>query len=126
MKLLGNFLWVILGGGIIIALEYFISGLILCLTIVGIPFGVQAFRLAGLALWPFGSHLEYGERQAGCLATVMNILWIVLGGVWIALTHVVFALIMAITIIGIPFARQHMKLAGFAFSPFGLSIRSDA
>lgn len=126
MKTAGNLLWAILGGGIIIFFEYLISGLLLCLTIVGIPFGLQAIRLAVLSLWPFGRELVYEEKMEGCFPTVMNIIWILLGGVWIAVTHVILAIIMAITIIGIPFAKQHMKLAGFAFSPFGLQVRYQA
>lgn len=123
MRTAGNLLWATLGGGFIIFLEYLISGLLLCLTIIGIPFGLQAIRLAVLSLWPFGRELVYEEKMEGCVSTIMNILWILLGGVWIAVTHVVLAIIMAVTIIGIPFAKQHMKLAGFAFSPFGLQIR---
>ncbi|EMR02857.1 YccF domain-containing protein [Cesiribacter andamanensis] len=123
MNTVGNILWIILGGGIFIFLEYLIGGLLLCLTIIGIPFGLQAFRLAGLSLTPFGRQLLHDGSQTGCLATSMNILWIVVGGVWIALTHLLFAVLMALTIIGIPFARQHMKLAAFAFTPFGYQIR---
>lgn len=124
MNTLGNLLWIVIGGGIFIFLEYLIGGLLLCLTIVGIPFGIQAFKLAGLSLTPFGKEVVAAERAQGCLATVMNIIWILVGGIWIALTHVIFAVIMAITIIGIPFARQHVKLAAFSFTPFGYKIRS--
>lgn len=123
MNTLGNILWIILGGGIFIFLEYFIGGLLLCLTIIGIPFGIQAMRLGMLSLFPFGKKVTAGEGADGCLSTIMNIIWIVVGGIWVALTHVLFAIIMAITIIGIPFARQHMKLAAFAFTPFGRDIR---
>lgn len=126
MNTLGNILWIVVGGGIFIFLEYLIGGLLLCLTIVGIPFGLQAFKLAGLSLVPFGKEVVPAERGHGCLSTSMNIIWILVGGIWIALTHVVFALIMAITIIGIPFARQHMKLAALSFSPFGYDIRTIA
>lgn len=123
MNTLGNILWIILGGGIFIFLEYFIGGLLLCLTIVGIPFGIQAMRLGILSLFPFGKKVTPGEGADGCLSTLMNIIWIVVGGIWVALTHVVFAIVLAITIIGIPFARQHMKLAAFSFTPFGREIR---
>lgn len=125
MNALGNILWILLGGGIFIFLGYLIGGLILCLTIIGIPFGLQAFRLAVFSLFPFGKELVSGERQGGCLATLMNIIWILVGGIWIALTHVVFAILLAITIIGIPFASQHMKLAAFSFTPFGYQIRDS-
>lgn len=123
MKTLGNILWIILGGGIFIFLEYFIGGLLLCLTIVGIPFGIQAMRLGILSLFPFGKRVTAGEGADGCLSTLMNIIWILVGGIWVALTHVIFAVVLAITIIGIPFAKQHMKLAAFSFTPFGREIR---
>lgn len=123
MNTLGNILWIILGGGIFIFLEYLIGGLLLCLTIVGIPFGIQAFRLAFLSLTPFGKEVTSSTRSEGCLSTLMNIIWIFIGGIWVALTHVLFAFIMAITIIGIPFAKQHMKLASFSFTPFGRDIK---
>lgn len=123
MNTLGNILWIILGGGIFIFLEYLIGGLLLCLTIVGIPFGLQAFRLAFLSLTPFGKEVVRQEGSGGCLSTGMNIIWILVGGIWVALTHVIFAVLMAITIIGIPFAKQHVKLAAFSFTPFGLAIR---
>lgn len=123
MNTLGNILWIILGGGIFIFLEYFIGGLLLCLTIVGIPFGIQAMRLGLLSLTPFGKKVVSVPGAEGCLATLMNIIWILVGGIWVALTHVLFAVILAITIIGIPFAKQHMKLASFSFTPFGREIQ---
>ena len=123
MNTIGNILWVILGGGIIIFFEYLVAGLLLCITIIGIPFGVQAMRLAFLGLLPFGREVGPAEGSEGCLSTVMNIIWILIGGIWVALTHVLFAVLMAITIIGIPFAKQHMKLAAFSFTPFGRQIR---
>ena len=122
MSVLGNILWIVLGGGILIFLEYLIGGLLLCATIIGIPFGVQCLKLSILGLLPFGKQIAEKESFSGCLSTVMNILWILLGGVWIALTHVVFAFLCAITIIGIPFAKQHMKLASLALLPFGRYI----
>ena len=122
MSLVGNILWILLGG-IIIFLEYLIGGFILCLTIVGIPFGLQCFKLAFLALVPFGKEVSQGEKATGCLATIMNVIWILIGGIEIVLTHLVFALLCAITIIGIPFAKQHMKLAALALMPFGMQIR---
>lgn len=123
MNTIGNILWIILGGGIFIFLEYFIGGILLCFTIIGIPFGLQAFRLAFLSLTPFGKEVTSSSKSEGCLSTLMNIIWILVGGIWIALTHILFAVIMAITIIGIPFAKQHMKLASFSFTPFGREIK---
>ena len=123
MSILGNILWIILGGGIFIFLEYIVSGLILCLTIIGIPFGIQTMKLSVLGLVPFGKDVKNAESYDSPLALIMNVIWIIVGGIWIALTHLIFAIIMAITIIGIPFAKQHMKLASFAFTPFGKEIK---
>ena len=91
-------------------------------TIIGIPFGMQTLKLAGLALWPFGKEVRSGNRSGGCLYILMNILWIFLGGIWICLSHLVFGAILCITIIGIPFGLQHFKLAALALSPFGKDI----
>ena len=123
MKILGNILWLLLGG-FLISLEYLISSILLIITIIGIPFGLQTLKLASLALWPFGRDALYIERSSGCVSTLMNIIWILLGGIWIAATHLVLALIFFITIIGIPFALQHMKLAAVALVPFGKEIRT--
>jgi uncharacterized membrane protein YccF (DUF307 family) len=121
MSLLGNVLWILLGGGLIF-LEYLLAGLVLCLTIVGIPFGIQCFKLSLLALLPFGREVESVEHAGGCLSIVMNVLWILVGGIWIAVTHLVFALLCALTIIGLPFAKQHLKLASLSFMPFGRRV----
>lgn len=123
MSLLGNILWILLGGGIFLFLEYLFGGVLLCVTIIGIPFGVQCMKLALLALLPFGREVVEGESHAGCLSVVMNLLWILLGGIWITLTHLLFGLLCAITIIGIPFAKQHVKLAALALAPFGKSVK---
>lgn len=119
MNLLANILWIFLGGGIILFFEYLIAGILLCLTIVGIPFGIQKFKIAVFALAPFGQRVYEGQAASGCLSVIFNVLWILLGGFWIAVTHLVFALIFAITIIGLPFAKQHIKLASLAIAPFG-------
>lgn len=118
MKTIGNILWVIFGG-IFIAIEYFIASILLFITIIGIPFGLQTLKLAGLALWPFGKEITRKENSSGFLSTIMNIIWFFIGGIWISLTHLVFAVIFFITIIGIPFGMQHLKLAGLALTPFG-------
>ena len=124
MKLLGNVIWVLFGG-FFLALGYLLSGLILCCTIIGIPFGWQIIRLAGFALWPFGREVRYKQQTAGCLNTGMNILWILIGGIWLALDHIILGVIFFITIIGIPFGKQHFKLASIAFTPFGREIVSS-
>ncbi len=124
MNLILNILWVVLGGGIAIALEYLLLGLLLCVTVVGLPFGLQAFKLAGLALWPFGKDIHApGPAGGAVLGTVANLLWMVLAGVWIFATHLTLALALAVTIIGIPFAIQHVKLAVLALWPFGRDAR---
>lgn len=121
MSIIGNIIWIIFGG-LILSLEYFISGFLLCLTIIGIPFGVQCFKLAILALLPFGQEVVQKPEASGFLSAFMNILWILLGGIWIAATHLIFAFLFAITIIGIPFAKQHLKLASLAITPFGHKV----
>ncbi len=121
MRTLGNLIWLIFGG-IITAIEYLIASLLLMITIIGIPFGLQTLKLASLALWPFGRTTVARESTTGCLSTIMNIIWIFIGGIWISLTHLIFGLILAITIIGIPFARQHFKMATLALTPFGKEI----
>ncbi|QKG81062.1 YccF domain-containing protein [Tenuifilum thalassicum] len=118
MRILGNIIWLIFGG-IVIALEYFISSFILIITIIGIPFGLQTLKLGILALWPFGTEIKSNPSSTGCLSTIMNILWILVGGIWISLSHLLFGILLAITIIGIPFAKQHFKLASLALTPFG-------
>lgn len=121
MSFLGNLLWIIFGG-FIIAIEYVISSLILMVTIVGIPFGFQTLKLADLALWPFGRDTRSNSFSTGCLGTIMNLVWILVGGFWIFLTHIALGIILTITIIGIPFGRQHFKLAALALTPFGREV----
>ncbi|WP_373511642.1 YccF domain-containing protein [Persicitalea sp.] len=121
MNLIGNIIWLIFGG-IIVFIEYMVAGLILCVTIIGIPFGVQCFKIGMLSLMPFGREVRDVPGDSGCLSTVFNIIWIVVGGIWIALTHLLFGILLAISIIGLPFAKQHFKLMGLCFTPFGKEI----
>ena len=121
MKTIGNIIWVLFGG-LELALGYFTSGLALCITIIGIPFGLQIFKLGVLALWPFGHNVRKTGQNSGCLNTFMNILWFLIGGIWLSLSHLLLGILFFITIIGIPFGRQHFKLAGIAFTPFGREI----
>lgn len=121
MKFLGNLIW-LLFGGLVTSIEYLISSLLLMLTIVGIPFGLQTLKLAALALWPFGSRVTDNGNSGGCLSIIMNILWIILGGFWISLTHLGFGLLLCLTIIGIPWGMQHFKMASLALTPFGKDI----
>ena len=91
------------------------------ITIIGIPFGLQSLKLGLLALWPFGKKVVK-KPTSGCLNTGMNILWFIIGGLPIMLTHLLFGIIFYITIIGIPFGKQHFKLAHIALTPFGREI----
>lgn len=116
-----NLLWLVFGG-IITAIEYLIASFLMMITIIGIPFGMQTLKLAGLALWPFGKEVRSGARSDGCLYILMNVLWIFIGGIWISLSHLVFGLVLCITVIGIPFGLQHFKLAALALTPFGKDI----
>ena len=121
MKFLGNLIWLICGG-FIAALMYWIAGLLLCITIIGIPFGVQLFKIGTLSLWPFGHELVSTANDGGCLQIIFNILWIILGWWEIALTHLTFGLILCCTIIGIPWGMQHFKLALASLLPFGKEV----
>jgi len=121
MSAIGNLLWIILGG-FIIFLVYLFGSLVLCITIVGIPFGIQTLKLAVLSLMPFGKEVRQGKRAGGCLYLLMNVIWLLFAGIEIAIVHAVLALIFAITIVGIPFATQHIKLAALALVPFGNDI----
>ncbi len=117
MSILGNILWFILGG-FLIALYYAFFGLLMCITIVGIPFGIQLFKLAGLALCPFGRDVEV-MSDSGCLQVGFNIIWILTGWWEVAVFHLTMAVLCAITIIGIPFAKAHWRLLKMSFLPFG-------
>ena len=121
MNVLLNLLWLILGG-LLTAVEYLISSVLLMITIIGIPFGFQTLKMATLALWPFGKKVVATPDSGGCLSILMNIIWILVGGIWICLTHLAFGVVLCITIIGIPFGLQHFKLAGLALTPFGKNI----
>ena len=120
MRVLGNILWIILGG-LAIAIGWALVGLILCISIIGIPLGIQAFKMAGLTLTPFGKTVQYGGGVGSALA---NILWVVLVGWWMALGYLGAGVLNCITIIGIPFGIQSFKMAKLALWPFGAQICS--
>ncbi|MFW2382797.1 MAG: YccF domain-containing protein [Acidimicrobiales bacterium] len=120
MKLIGNILWLILAGSWL-AIGYATAGLVLCLTIIGIPFGIQAFKLAAFALWPFGKSVGRSP-EGGLLELVFNLLWLVLFGWVIFVAHVVTGALLCLTIIGIPFGVQAFKLSVLALWPFGRVI----
>lgn len=121
MNLLLNIIWLIFGGFIVV-IGYLLGSIVLCITIIGIPFGVQCFKLAGLAIAPFGREIREKEPPSGCLAIVMNIIWIILPGLELAIFHLVMALLFALTIIGLPIAAQHLKMTRLALIPFGFEV----
>ena len=122
MNLLLNIIWLIFGGFVIV-LGYLLGAILLCITIIGIPFGIQCFKLAGLALAPFGREIREKEPPGGALAVIMNIIWIILPGLELAVLHLFLALAFAITIIGLPIAAQHLKMTRLALLPFGFEAR---
>jgi uncharacterized membrane protein YccF (DUF307 family) len=122
MSLLGNILWLIFGG-LIAGLGYILGGAVMCLTIVGIPFGIQSMKLGVATFAPFGKRIVEAPDANGALEIVLNVLWLILFGWEIALAHLASAAILAITIIGIPFALQHIKLIPMALLPLGRSLQ---
>ena len=122
MKFIGNIFW-LLFGGIVIAIIYFMVGLVICVTIIGIPFGVQLFKLGSYALWPFGRELVDRPNEPGCLSVGMNLIWILCGWWEIAILHLVFGLLFCITIVGIRWGLQHFKMAIASVFPFGKEVR---
>jgi uncharacterized membrane protein YccF (DUF307 family) len=125
MNLLLNIIWLILGGFIVV-IAYLLGGILLCITIIGIPFGIQCFKLAGLALAPFGREIREKEPPSGALAVIMNVIWIILPGLELAIFHLFMALVLALTIIGLPLAAQHLKMTRLALIPFGFEVRDLA
>lgn len=122
MSLLGNIIWLIFGG-LIVGLGYILGGLVICITIIGIPFGIQSMKIGVATLAPFGKDIVELPEANSPLRIIFNVLWLLLFGWEIAVAHAVSALILAITIIGIPFALQHVKLIPLALLPFGRDLR---
>ena len=122
MSFIGNLIWLIFGG-FLAGLGYILGGLVLCLTIVGIPFGMQSIRLGVATFAPFGKEVLEEEKGSGVLRMIFNVIWIVVFGWEIAVAHLVGGLILAITIVGLPFARQHFKLIPVALFPFSFALR---
>lgn len=121
MRLIGNLLWLVISG-IALAVAYWLTGVVMFLLIVAIPFGVQAFKLAGYALWPFGQVVVQREGSSPAASCLGNFLWIFLAGIWLALAHALAGALFMITVIGIPFGVAHFKLAGLALTPFGAEV----
>ena len=118
MTFLGNLLW-FLFGGLIGGLGWMLAGCLWCITIVGIPVGLQCFKFAGLAFFPFGKEIVYG---GGTFSLLVNIIWLLLSGLALAIGYVVLGCLWCITIVGIPFGKQCFKLAKLALMPFGASV----
>lgn len=121
MRIIGNLLWLVFGG-LEAAVGYFTGSLALAVTIIGIPFALQTLKIGILCLWPFGAEVRDKENSSGCINILMNIIWIIFGGLWAFLMHVFFGILLGITIIGIPFAKQHFKMAGLSLMPFGKDV----
>ena len=122
MSFIGNIIWLIFGG-LAAGLGYILGGLLLCLTIIGIPFGLKVMRIGVATLTPFGRQVVPDERGEGFLPLLFNVIWIVLFGWEIAIAHLIGAGLLAITIIGIPFAKQHIKLIPISFAPFSYDLK---
>lgn len=121
MRTLGNILWLVLAG-IWLAIGYLIAGVLNCLLVITIPFGVQAFKLAGYALWPFGRMVVHRPDRDVALGCLGNGIWFVFGGIWLALAHLLAGVLLCLTLIGIPLGVASFKMAGLALAPFGKQI----
>lgn len=121
IKLIMNVIWLVLAG-IELAVGYIIGGLVMMVTIIGIPFGVQAFKLAGFTLWPFGRAVVPDPDRSGLASGLGNVLWLILVGWWLAAAHFIFGLLMCLTLIGIPMGVASFRMAGLALTPFGRKI----
>lgn len=120
MKTIGNILWFILCG-VWLAITYLLAGVLSCITLIGIPFGIQSFKLAGYVAWPFGRELQ---EQPGARFSkgVLNIIWIIIGGLWLSLAHILFGVVLCVTIIGIPFGIKNFSMAKLALFPFAYGV----
>ncbi|MGF2145293.1 YccF domain-containing protein [Vagococcus fluvialis] len=121
MNFLGNLIWLIFGG-LTGAISWFLAGCLWCVTIIGIPVGLQCFKIAGLSLWPFGKQVVYSNSS---MSLLVNIIWLIVSGLPLAIGHFISGLFLCITIIGIPFGRQSFKLAQLALMPFGARVVSS-
>jgi uncharacterized membrane protein YccF (DUF307 family) len=121
MKTVGNIIWLLLAG-VWLAAGYVVAGIINCLFIITIPFGIQSFKLAGYALWPFGRMVVEKPNRDVALGCLGNGIWFLTSGIWLAILHVVTGLLLCVTVIGIPLGLANFKLAGLALAPFGKMI----
>lgn len=118
MNFLGNVLWFIFGG-LFSGLSWILSGVIWCITIIGIPYGIQCFKFAILSFAPFGKEIEY---EGGPVSFIANVIWIIFFGIPMALENLLFGCLWCITIVGIPFGLQFFKIAKLSLAPFGARI----
>ena len=118
MGCLGNLLWFVFGG-FVSGLSWCLAGLLWCITVVGIPVGMQCFKFASLSFFPFGKEIRYG---GGAGSLLLNIIWLIVSGLPLAVEHAVFGLVLCITVVGMPFGLQHFKLAQLALMPFGSDV----
>ena len=121
LRLIGNLLWLVLAGWAMF-LSYLVAGALLCITIIGIPFGVAAFRLAFFVIWPFGRVAVHDPDRVPGVSAIANVLWFILAGWRLALGHLVTGVLLCLTIIGIPFGIQSFKLAGLALAPLARRV----
>ena len=122
MRIIGNLLWWLFGG-LEAAIGYFTGSLAMACTIIGIPVALQTFKIGLLCLCPFGAEVTDGKSPSGCITLPLNIIWIIFGGLWAWLMHIFFGVLLFITIIGIPFAKQHFKMARLSLAPFGKDVK---
>ena len=122
MRTIGNILWFIFAG-LWLAIGYFLAGIVMCILIITIPFGIASFRIAGYALWPFG-RVVVRKPTAGTASFVGNVIWFILAGLWLAIGQIMTGIVLCITIIGIPFGIASFKMAGLAIAPLGKEIVS--
>ena len=122
MNVLGNILW-LLFGGIFSAIGWFIAGCLWCITLFGIPIGLQCFKFSKMVVWPFGTKVMYGNLNSG--SVILNVLWILFGGMELAVSSLIMGVACCITIVGIPFGLQHFKFAGLALMPFGATFHTN-
>ena len=121
MRIIGNLLWWLFGG-LEAAIGYFTGSLAIACTIIGIPVALQTFKIGLLCLWPFGAEVKDTESPTGCIRIPLNLLWIIFGGLMAWIMHIFFGLLLFIAIIGIPFAKQHFKMAKLSLAPFGKDV----
>lgn len=118
MSFIGNMLWFIFGG-FVSGIGWIFSGILWCITLIGIPYGKQCFKFAKLAFFPFGKEVEYG---GGAISFLANIIWTIFFGIPMALANFLWGCVCCITIIGIPFGLQFFKIAKLALAPFGSKV----